>query len=58
MAAQSDDITKAIGENLAHTDYGAMLVERGITTAAIGDDGSIVEYRPDGSTRYLDAGKQ
>ena len=58
MAAQSDDITKAIGENLSHTDYGAMLVERGITTAAIGDDGSIVEYRPDGSTRYLDAGKQ
>lgn len=47
------EISAAIEESLARTDYGKTLAARGITTVAIDDDGEIVQYRPDGSTTVL-----
>lgn len=44
------EISAAIEENLAHTNYGDILADRGITTVALDDEGRIVEYRPDGSS--------
>ncbi|OBK85032.1 TA system antitoxin ParD family protein [Mycolicibacter sinensis] len=44
------EISAAIEENLAHTNYGDILADRGITTVALDDDGRIVEYRPDGTS--------
>lgn len=43
-------ISAAIEENLAHTNYGEILAECGITTVALDDDGRIVEHRPDGTS--------
>ena len=43
------EISAAIEESLAATDYGAILADRGVTTVALDDDGNIVEYRPDGT---------
>jgi hypothetical protein len=42
------EITAAIEQRLAHSDYGQTLADRGITTVALDDDGQIVEHRPDG----------
>ncbi len=44
------EISAAIEETLARTNYGDVLAERGITTVALDDDGRIVEYRPDGTS--------
>ncbi|MEB3050276.1 ParD-like family protein [Mycolicibacter sp. MYC123] len=44
------EISAAIEENLAQTNYGNLLAERGITTVALDDEGRIVEYRPDGTS--------
>ncbi len=47
------EISAAIEESLADTDYGALLAARGITTVALDAFGQIVEYRPDGSSSVL-----
>lgn len=47
------EISAAIEENLAGTDYGALLAARGITTAALDENGQIVEHRPDGTSSVL-----
>ncbi|MET0897637.1 MAG: hypothetical protein ABWY45_06970 [Mycobacterium sp.] len=47
------EISTAIEENLARTDYGDVLAAQGITTVALNDDGAIVEYRPDGTSAVV-----
>lgn len=47
------EISAAIEESLADTDYGALLAARGITTVALDESGQIVEYPPDGSSSVL-----
>ena len=42
------EITAAIEENLAASDYGSVLAKRGVTTVAFDKNGQIVEHRPDG----------
>ncbi|MGB3893030.1 TA system antitoxin ParD family protein [Mycolicibacter sinensis] len=49
------EISAAIEKNLAHTNYGDLLAERGITTVALDDDGRLVEYRPDGTSVVLES---
>jgi ParD-like antitoxin of type II bacterial toxin-antitoxin system len=49
------EISAAIEESLARSDYGATLAARGITTVAIDDAGDLVEYRPDGTSDVLTA---
>jgi ParD-like antitoxin of type II bacterial toxin-antitoxin system len=49
------EIAAAIQENLAESNYGKDLAERGITTVALDENGDIVEYRPDGSSVRLNA---
>jgi ParD-like antitoxin of type II bacterial toxin-antitoxin system len=44
------EIAAAIQENLAESNYGEVLAERGITTVALNEAGEIVEHRPDGSS--------
>lgn len=51
------EITAAIEEDLARTNYGDTLAARGITTVALDDDGEIVEYRPDGTSAQLGSGR-
>jgi hypothetical protein len=51
------EISAAVEENLARTNYGATLAGQGVTTVALNDDGEIVEHRPDGATVVL-AGKR
>ncbi|MFA5707438.1 hypothetical protein [Mycolicibacterium sp.] len=48
------EITAALEENLARTDYGQILADRGVSTVALDDDGQIVQYRPDGTTAVLE----
>jgi hypothetical protein len=47
------EIAAAIQENLAESNYGEVLANRGITTVALNDAGQIVEHRPDGSSVVL-----
>ncbi len=47
------EIAAAIQENLADSDYGAALAERGVTTVALNEAGEIVEHRPDGTSVVL-----
>lgn len=49
------EIDTAIQTNLRHTDYGAALASRGITTVVLADDGRLMERDPDGRTTYLGA---
>ncbi|MDL9946489.1 hypothetical protein QSJ19_12975 [Gordonia sp. ABSL11-1] len=49
-------IRARVGEHLATADYRETLKERGITTVALDDDGRMIEYRPDGTTRIVDEG--
>lgn len=51
------EIAAAVQENLARTNYGAVLASRGITTVALDDDGRIIEYRPDGTVSTVDASR-
>jgi hypothetical protein len=44
------EISAAIQENLAGTNYGRVLAGRGITTVAVNEKGEIVEHRPDGTS--------
>jgi hypothetical protein len=43
------EISAAIDESLARTNYGAALGGQGITTVALNEAGDIVEHRPDGT---------
>jgi hypothetical protein len=47
------EIAASIQENLAESNYGEVLAQRGITTVALNDAGEIVEHRPDGSSVVL-----
>ncbi|KAA0111527.1 TA system antitoxin ParD family protein [Mycolicibacterium sp. P9-22] len=47
------EISAAIEESLAGTDYGTLLSARGVTIVALDDSGQIVEHRPDGSSSVL-----
>jgi len=47
------EISAAIEEKLARTNYGDILAARGITTVALNDAGEIVEHRPDGTSVVL-----
>jgi hypothetical protein len=49
------EITAAIEERLARTDYGGVLASRGITMVALDEAGQIVEYWPDGSSAVVTA---
>lgn len=49
------EITAAIEERLAGSHYGVELAAQGVTTVALDDDGKMVEYRPDGTSRVLPA---
>jgi hypothetical protein len=51
------EISAAIQESLAHTDYGQALSARGITMVALNDDGEIVEYWPDGTSSVMNTDK-
>jgi len=44
------EIAAAIQENLAESNYGRLLAQRGVTTVALNEAGEMVEYRPDGSS--------
>ncbi len=47
------EIAAAIEERLEATHVGEELAAEGITTVALDEDGNLVEYSPDGSTRLL-----
>jgi hypothetical protein len=47
------EISAAIEESLARTDYGGALAGRGVTTVALNDAGELVQYRPDGTSSVL-----
>jgi hypothetical protein len=47
------EISAAIEESLATTNYGDVLAGRGITMVALDDDGEIVEYWPDGTSSVV-----
>ena len=49
------EISVAIEEGLAGTNYGDTLAARGVTTVALDDSGELVEYAPDGSAAPLTA---
>jgi hypothetical protein len=50
------EITAALEESLADSDYGAVLAARGVTTVALDEDGRLVQYRPDGTSTVLSDG--
>jgi ParD-like antitoxin of type II ParDE toxin-antitoxin system len=52
------EIAAAIQENLAESNYGKALAQRGVTTVALNDAGEIVEHRPDGSSAVLTTGRR
>src|ERR1700730_1837816 len=47
------EISAAVEESLARTNYGAALAGQGITTVALNDAGEIVEHQPDGTEVVL-----
>ncbi len=49
------EVSAAIQEKLAHSHYGEVLAERGVTTVALNEAGEIVEHRPDGTAVVLTA---
>ena len=49
------EISAAIEESLARTDYGSVLASRGITMVALDEAGQIVEYWPDGTSAVVTA---
>jgi hypothetical protein len=50
------EITAALEESLADSDYGAVLAARGVTTVALDEDGRLVQYRPNGTSTVLSDG--
>jgi hypothetical protein len=49
----TDEISAAIEESLASTNYGAVLAAQGIITVALNEASDIVEHRPDGTEAVL-----
>jgi hypothetical protein len=49
------EISTAIEESLAGTNYGDVLAAGGITMVALDDNGELVEYWPDGSSSVIGA---
>jgi hypothetical protein len=49
------EISAAVEESLARTNYGDVLAARGITMVALNDDGQLVEYWPDGTSAVVAA---
>ena len=49
------EISAAIEESLARTNYGDVLSARGITLVALNDEGELIEYWPDGSSSVMGA---
>jgi hypothetical protein len=49
------EISAAIEEGLAGTNYGDVLAARGVTTVALDDSGELIEYTPDGTAVPLTA---
>ncbi len=49
------ELDVAIQERADATSFGARLAAEGVTTVALSDDGTLVEYRPDGSERVIAA---
>ena len=49
------EVSAAIEESLARTNYGDTLAASGVTTVALDDSGELVEYAPDGSAVPLTA---
>jgi phytoene/squalene synthetase len=47
------EISAAIEENLARSNYGAALAGQGVATVALNEAGDIVEHRPDGTSVVL-----
>ena len=52
------EISAAIEENLAATDFGTELAAEGITTVALDENGDLVEHHPDGTTAVLAPAKR
>jgi hypothetical protein len=48
------EIEAAIQEKLQSTHFGSTLRARGVTTVALGENGDLVEHRPDGSISVID----
>ena len=47
------EIAAAVQERLAGSNYGTLLAERGVTTAALDENGEVLEYRPEESSVAL-----
>jgi hypothetical protein len=45
------EIAAAVQEELADSNYGTILAERGVITVALNENGEIVEHRPHGPSR-------
>jgi hypothetical protein len=48
------EVQARVEENLRSIDLGAVLNARGITTVSLNENGGLVEYRPDGTSRPLE----
>ena len=49
------EVQAGIEESLRSTDLGAVLSAAGITTVALNDRGEMVEHKPDGTSRVIEA---
>jgi hypothetical protein len=52
------ELDVVIRERAAGTSFGHSLLNAGLTAVALDDEGVLVEFRPDGSRRPVDAGQQ
>ena len=52
------ELDVAIREAAAGASFGRTLLEAGLSAVAVGEDGALVEFHPDGSQRPLEAGPQ
>lgn len=52
-AAAHAELDASIQQHAVTTSYGDLLAAEGITTVALDDDGTLVEYRADGSSTFL-----
>jgi hypothetical protein len=48
------EVQARVEENLRSMDLGAVLNARGITTVSLNENGELVEYRPDGTSRPIE----
>ena len=48
------EVQARVEESLRSMDLGAVLNARGITTVSLNENGELVEYRPDGTSRPLE----